>query len=249
MTQILALIGARQNSRGMPGKNIHPLASYPLLAYSIKAALKTPGINRVIVSTDSPKYAEIAKSYGAETPFLQPPDIATDTSTDYDWISYALRWLWKHEKYQPSLIVHLRPTTPLREPETIEAAIKTFKLASDSTALRSVHEMSESAYKCFEIDIQTYPDELTVVGSSDHIPDLDIDAASRPRQAFPTTYQGNGYVDILKTDFIHIHNRLYGTSVFPFVTARAAEVDTPEDFEYLKYLVAKNRALVNRLFA
>ena len=151
MVDILAIIPARSGSKGVSNKNIKLLNGHPLIAYSIKAALLVPTIDRVIVSTDSKHYASIARRYGAETPFLRPKKISGDYSRDLEFIEHALDWFYHAEGYAPRLIVHLRPTTPLRDPRVIEKAILTIDNDLDATALRSVHQMSNPAYKCFEV--------------------------------------------------------------------------------------------------
>ncbi|MDO9219316.1 MAG: acylneuraminate cytidylyltransferase family protein, partial [Lacisediminimonas sp.] len=93
MSSIVALIPARAGSKGVPHKNIKPLGGRPLIEWSIKACLKSRLIDRVIVSTDSPEYAELAIKLGAEAPFLRPAEISADRSTDYDFIVHALDWL------------------------------------------------------------------------------------------------------------------------------------------------------------
>ena len=87
---IIAVIPARGGSKGVSDKNIKLLAGKPLIAYSISAAIKSKLIDRVIVSTDSEKYASISKDYGAEVPFLRPAELAGDSSTDYDFVKQAL---------------------------------------------------------------------------------------------------------------------------------------------------------------
>ena len=133
-------------------KNIKPLADKPLIAYSIAAAKKSKLINRIIVSTDSEKYANLAKEYGAEVPFLRPAELAGDTSTDYDFIKHLLDWLEKNEGSTPDYLIHLRPTTPLRDPKIIDNAIGELINHSGATALRSAHEMPETAYKMCEVE-------------------------------------------------------------------------------------------------
>ena len=125
MSDIMAFIPARAGSKSVVHKNIKLLKNHPLIAYSIRAALLTSGIDRVIVSTDSEEYAGISKEYGAEVPFIRPAKFAQDESGDFDWISHALGWFKKKEGISPRLIVHLRPTTPLRQPQVIERALKT----------------------------------------------------------------------------------------------------------------------------
>ena len=145
MTKVLALIPARAGSKGVPDKNTRPLGGYPLLAWSIAACRKSKAIDRVIVSTDSPDYAALAREAGAEAPFLRPQEISGDLSTDYEFITHALDWLQEHGD-MPDYVVHMRPTTPVRTPKIIDEAIEAFMKAPDASALRSVHEMPESAY-------------------------------------------------------------------------------------------------------
>ena len=124
MSKTIAIIPARSGSKGVPDKNIKLLAAKPLMAYSIMAARLARNIDRVIVSTDSEKYADIAREYGAEVPFLRPNSISTDTSSDYQFIRHALDWLVENEGTQPEYLVHLRPTTPLREVCYIDLAVE-----------------------------------------------------------------------------------------------------------------------------
>ena len=240
MANVLAIIPARSGSKGVPDKNIKLLGGFPLIAYSIRVARLVSKIDRVIVSTDSEKYADIAREYGAEVPFLRPPEISGDNSTDYDFIKHALDWMKENEGHQPEYLVHLRPTTPLRNPRYIDAAIERMIQDRDATALRSVHEMSETAYKSFEIE-KGY---LKCICSES----LDVEAANRARQTYSKTYQANGYVDIIKTAYVIENNKLHGDHVIAFVTPRVVEVDTVDDFDYLEYLAKKEPAIVNALF-
>ena len=93
---IIAIIPARAGSKGIPDKNVKQLAGHPLLAYSIAAARRAE-IDPVIVSTDSEDYAEIVKRYGAEVPFIRPAEISKDSSTDYQFMRYAMEW-YKNNK-------------------------------------------------------------------------------------------------------------------------------------------------------
>jgi len=240
MVDVVAVIPARSGSKGVVDKNIKLLAGQPLIAYSIAAARLASSIDRIIVSTDSEEYADIALEYGAEVPFLRPDEISSDTSTDYDFVRHLLDWMKENEGYQPEYLVHLRPTTPLREPRYIDAAIEQMKQDDSATALRSVHEMSESAYKAFEIE----RDYLKSIGSGS----FDLEASNAPRQKFKKTYQPNGYIDIIKTTYIIENNKLHGDHVAAFVTPYVVEVDTSDDFDYLEYQVAKKPAIVKNLF-
>src|SRR3989338_10568956 len=138
---VFAIIPARGGSKGVIKKNSKCFGGHPLIAYSIIAAKLCPSIDRVIVSTDSVEITEIAKRYGAEVPFLRPEAYAQDHSPDLDFIKHALDWFDRHEKNEPDFLVHLRPTTPLRDPELLTEAIGRIKNCSEATSLRSVHEL------------------------------------------------------------------------------------------------------------
>jgi CMP-N,N'-diacetyllegionaminic acid synthase len=238
--KVVAIVPARSGSKGVPDKNIRPLAGRPLIAFSIRAALRSPNIDRILVSTDSEEYARIAREFGAEVPFLRPVDISADMSTDLDFFRHALNWLQSHEGQVPELFVHLRPTTPLRDPQIVSKAVEVMKLSPASTALRSVHEMPESAYKTFEISGEW----LKSVGSGSFA----LDAANNARQQFPKTYHANGYVDVVRSSMIMEHNKLHGDKVHAFVTPPVAEIDTLEDLDYLQYQAERNPAWVEKLF-
>lgn len=240
MSKVLALIPARAGSKGVPNKNVRQLGGHSLLAWSIAACRKSATIDRVIVSTDSPDYAALAQSLGAEAPFLRPPEISGDHATDYDFIAHALDWL-SASGDEPHFVVHIRPTTPFRDPQLIDTAVNTFVAASDSTALRSVHEMSESAYKTFEI---AQGGQLKRVGSDSTA----LDGANSARQHFPKTYQANGYVDVLSTRFIRSTRLIHGDRVLPFLTPPVVEVDTEDDFAHLEFQLGKTPEIARRLF-
>jgi N-acylneuraminate cytidylyltransferase len=237
---IIGLIPARSGSKGVEDKNIRDLCGKPLLAYSIAIGKQVKSIDRVIVSTDSAYYADISQSFGAEVPFLRPKEISGDLSSDYEFVKHTLDWLYETEQYQPELIVHLRPTSPLREQQVVQAAIDHIKKNPSATALRSVNEMSESAYKTFEIEDGFL--KCLVSGS------FDLDAANRPRQEFATTYQPNGYVDIIRSSCVLANNVIHGNCVLAFHTPRAGEIDTLDDFDYLEYQLSKAPDYVNNLF-
>ena len=238
--EIVAIIPARAGSKGVVDKNIKRLAGKPLLAFSIAAARQTPGIQRVIVSTDSRRYAEIAREFGAEVPFMRPEEISGDRADDYQFVRHAFDRLALQEGYKPDYMVHLRPTTPLRDPAIIQAAILKILADGHATALRSVQEMPESAYKTFEIDHEC----LKCICSGS----FDIEKTNQGRQAYAKTYQANGYVDIIRRALVFKEARIHGDRVIAFPTPVVTEVDTPDDFHYLEYQVDRHPAVVRRLF-
>ncbi len=240
MSNVIALIPARSGSKGVPNKNIRMLGGHPLIAWSIKAAIRAKSIDRVIVSTDSYDYAHMAIQLGAEAPFLRPAEISGDHSTDFDFIAHALDW-FADNGGEPEYIVHFRPTTPFRDPAQIDAAVSLFQHSKMATALRSAHEMSESAYKTFEIAPAGQFKRLGADVTA-------LDAANNARQQFPATYQANGYVDVLSTRFIRDNGLIHGDWVLPFITPTVVEVDTEDDFSLLEYQLARTPKISANLF-
>jgi CMP-N,N'-diacetyllegionaminic acid synthase len=238
--KIIAVIPARSGSKGLPNKNIKKLAGKPLIAYSISAGIKSKLIDRVIVSTDSDEYASISKDYGAEVPFIRPNKYSGDKSTDYDFVKHLLDWLADNDGNTPDYIIHLRPTTPLRDPSILDSAIEKFMSNEQASSLRSAHEMPETAYKQFELEGKYFKTICTGY--------FKLDDANNSRQSFPKTYTPNGYVDILKTSQILKNHLLHGNRVMGYVTDYTIEVDTLDDFEFLEWQANKNNQIIKKLF-
>ena len=123
---IVAIIPARKNSKGIKNKNIINYKGKPLIYHSIKTALKSKLIDKVIVSTDSKKYQNMSIKFGASAPFLRPKNYSRDNSLDRDFILHATRFLIS-KNYYPDLIIILRPTTPNRLVKIVNKGIKLFK--------------------------------------------------------------------------------------------------------------------------
>ena len=136
--EILALIPARGGSKGIPRKNIRPFAGQPLIAYSIAAGLQANAVIRVIVTTDDEQIAEVARSCGAETPFLRPAELAQDRTTDLPVFQHALRWLAEQEDYHPDVVVHLRPTTPIRPPDLVDRSVALLLAHPEADSVRGI---------------------------------------------------------------------------------------------------------------
>jgi len=232
--KLIAIIPARSDSKGIPDKNIKTLAGHPLLAYSIAVA-RLVDIDQVIISTDSEDYAEITKRYGAEAPFIRPADISKDKSTDYQFMRHAMEWYKSNESTIPEYWLHLRPTTPLRDPEVIKSAVRCITNHPEATALRSGHEVPESPFKWFLKDKQGY-----FKGLRD---DLTPQKVNMPRQLFPKMYNPDGYIDIVRSSHVLNSETLHGDKMLVFESPRCTEVDTLEDFEYLEYEIQKNLSL------
>ena len=228
--EVMALIPARGGSKSVPRKNLLPVAGKPLIAYSILHAQACPSITRIVVSTDDDEIAQVAKSFGAEVPFKRPADAASDTATDFQVFLHALTWLGAHEKYVPELVVHLRPTGPVREAALIERAIQLMLNEPEADALRSVGTAEQTPYKMWRIEdsflrplieLSNYPE-----------------AHSMPRQKLPTAYWQNGYVDIVRPRTIIELGSMTGSVILPFVVeGKIHELDYPDQIPALEEAV------------
>ncbi len=229
---VYGIIPARGGSKGIPGKNIKSVGGYPLIAYSIAASKMTKNISRTIVSTDSEEIASVARKFGAEIPFIRPGELAGDKSPDIDFVMHAINWFQQNEKEIPDYFVHLRPTTPLRDPIIVNRAIEEIEGCAEATSLRSGHPASESPFKWFLRDAQGFFNGILPEYSNDHI--------NAPRQSFPVVYIPDGYVDVLKTSFVTQTHTLHGDKMFGFISPVCVEVDSIEDFEFLEFELRNN---------
>ncbi len=230
--KIYAIIPARAGSKGVSNKNIRCVKGYPLLAYAIAAAANCPYVSRIIVSTDSEEYAAIARYYGGETPFLRPAEYARDNSPDIEFMEHAISFLEKEEGKLPEFFMHLRPTTPLRDPALVKEAAEKMLSDPQATSLRSAHKQTFPPYKMFRIAENKYYESFD--------PELTIDQANNPRQDFKQVYVPDGYVDLLRTSFITENHLMHGTRVIPYILEKVVDVDAKEDLEYLEFYMEKN---------
>lgn len=230
--KIVALIPARGGSKGVPRKNIQLIKGYPLIAYSIAAGVLSQSIDRVIVSTDSEEIAQIALQFGAEVPFIRPKEYASDLSGDIEFVEHAIRYMYEKEEAIPEYLVHLRPTTPFRRTEIVDAAIEICKSQENCSSLRSGHKASESPYKWFLKNEEGYFRSLQK--------DIDNDTANSGRQKFPDVYIPDGYVDVLRSSYVIKKGKLHGSNMLGFESPYCIEVDTLEDLDYIRYQIERD---------
>lgn len=236
---VYAIIPARSGSTSIKDKNIRLIAGHPLMSYSIVAAKLCNNIDRVIMTTDSEKYAAIANQYGAETPFLRPEEISGKYSTDLEFMLHAINWFEEHEHILPEYWVHLRPTSPLRDPKIIENAIEMIKKEPTADSLRSVHKTNNCPFKWFTIDTD---------GHLHTICNITLDEANGPRQQYPQVYIPNGYVDVLKTEYIINNKLLHGTTALSYITEELVDIDYNEELEeILRIITEKTNPVLTQL--
>lgn len=221
---ILAIIPARGGSKGLPGKNIRPMSGHPLIAYSILAAQRSTRITRIVVNTDDAAIAEVAVKYGAECPFMRPPELAGHTSTDLEVFMHALRWHQTHEQYRPELVVQLRPTSPLRVEGWIDSAIDQV-LSNQADSLRVITPSPITPYKMWTLNSDTHTMQALL-----SVPGMD-EPFNMPRQSLPQTYWQIGTLDVIKTSVIE-QGHMSGKHILPFIVdqAYAADIDDLQSF-------------------
>ena len=229
---ISIVIPARKGSKSIIDKNITIVDSHTLLEYSTFVAKGCKNIQNIFVSTDSEEYKDLAIKYGVSVPFLRPKNISKDTSTDIEWFLNLFEEITKLNFNISDYWVWLRPTTPLREINVIERAIKNFINDKNADSLRSVHAMSESPYKFYEDSINNY---LTPFGFNK----TGIDYTIQNKQSLSNVWIPNGYVDIVKSENIIKNKNLFGKNILKFETEYTIEIDSSEELEFLNYSIEK----------
>lgn len=221
MGEVLAIIPARSGSKSVKDKNIRMINGKPMMAYSIGHALQAKCIDRVIVSTDSEKYAQIAREYGAEVPFLRPAEYATDMALDIDVFEHALRYLEENEGYMPELVVQLRPTYPVRKISDIENMVKYMRDNPDIDSIRCIAPAKEIAYKMW------FKDENNML--SPVITDIP-ECYNMPRQQLPKIYYQNACIDVVRTEVVLNQHSMSGRKIAGYEMDENFDIDTEEEF-------------------
>ncbi len=219
--EVLAIIPARSGSKSVKNKNIRSFNGKPLLAHSIQHALDSERVTRVIVSTDSEEYALIAKEYGAEVPFLRPEEISQDKSLDIETFTHALTWLKENESYVPDVVVHLRPTYPIRNPKDIDTMVDLLLSDACADAVRCITPAKEIPYKMWRCG-----DDGTLTSLLNDIPE----AYNMPRQELPMVYYQNACIDVIRASTITVKRSMTGDKILGYKMDHFFDIDTEEDF-------------------
>lgn len=221
--EVLALIPARAGSKRVKNKNIRDLGGKPLIAYTIEAALKARSITRVVVSTDSPAIARIAKKHGADVPFLRPKDLAGSHSTEYEFHRHALDWLKENEGYAVDLVVNLYPTTPFRKSASIDRAVRDMLSNPKAESLRSIRKCAEHPYKMWTVKGKMALPYVGGVGSQKH---------TLAYQQLPEIWIQNASIYITRPNVIYQSKSTIGKRVlaFPMTEEESVDINLPLDF-------------------
>lgn len=218
MTDVIAIVTARGGSKGLPRKNIAPFLGRPLIAWSIDAALRAKSVTRVIVSTDDEEIADVARKAGAEVPFRRPAELARDDTLDLPVFVHALEWLSDMGGCRPDLVVHLRPTSPLRPPGLIDGGVERMNADEHADSLRAVCLPANNPYKMWLLDEDTpYMHSL--------VPTDIPEPYNQPRQALPVAYWQIGVLDVIRPDTILKKGSMTGDRILPLVVDSELAVD------------------------
>lgn len=239
--KVLALALARGGSKGVPGKNIKDLAGKPLIAWVIEAAKNSKYVDRVILSTDYEDIAEVGRQYGAETPFLRPAEIAQDSTPDTPVFEHTLSWLKKNEKYEPDIIVHLRPTGPMVASGEIDEAIELLEKHSDADSVRSIEKPPKPPFKMWTIADEYMTPFIKEVKGVDG--EIIKDAHTAPRQKLPEVFQTTPDIGIMRRETVTEKHSVIGDIVLPYPLKRpTVDIDTFLDFQIAEILMEEKYA-------
>ena len=225
--KLIALIPARKGSERVKDKNIQLINGKPLIFYSIRSAQKSKLFDRIIVSTDSKKYAKIAKKIGAEVPFIRPKAFSTKFSPDYYWVKHSIDNFKKRFNDNFDYFFILRPTNPFWYYKTIQRAWNLFSKKKKFDTLRSIEICKQ------------HPGKMWLEKKDQISPLLDFKIKGQPSynnqfQTLPKVYIQNGCIEISKVENIYKYKTITGKKILSFLTNSIESVDINYNSDLLK---------------
>lgn len=232
--QVVAVIPARGGSKGIPRKNLLEVGGFPLIEWSIRSAMDASSIDRVIVTTDDDEIAAVARRAGAEVPFLRPAELAGDLVPDLPVFQHLLDWLRDRDGVDPSVLVHLRPTSPARRPGLIDEAVRLLEEHPDASSVRSVTRPIVTPYKMWQFSgVWLEP----LLGS------MDDELFNEPRQALPPVWIHEGTIDVMRSEVVRggsmSGRRILGLEL---PSDEAVDLDDPDDLPRVEAALRRLRS-------
>lgn len=228
------MVTARAGSKGIPGKNTRLLAGRPLIAYTLDAARESGVFDRLVLSTDDPVAAAIARERGCEVPFMRPPELATDSAPHLPVMQHAVQWLRDRERYTPDWVVILQPTSPMRQPRHIREALD-MAVTSGADSVVGVDEVPTRFHPLRVITVDDSGWARLIVG------DQPMKRRPARRQDLPAAWVPNGAIYVLRTAvlFDPIEPSLYGDRVaaYRMPSPYGLDIDGPEDWAMAERLL------------
>jgi len=234
--KILGIITARGGSKGVPGKNLKPLAGRALLAYTVDAARDSGALERVILSTEDPAIAAAGRSLGCEVPFMRPAELSTDETPHLPVVQHAAQWMRDHAGYQPDAVMILQPTSPLRSADDITGAARLLE-SSGADSVVSVTEVSAHAHPMRMLRVDARGDAVLFASGEP------VRRRINRRQDLPQAWVMNGAIYACRTSVLFgAEPSLYGdrAAAYAMPAERSVSIDDLEDWD------AAERALARR---
>lgn len=223
---VIAIIPARGGSKGLSQKNILPLGGKPLVAHTIEAARAAHSIQRVVVSTESPEIAQIARRYGAEVPFLRPPELARDDTPTLPVMQHVVAQIEAAQQLRLEVIVLLQPTSPFRRAEDIDCAVAML----EQTSADSVVSLCA---------VEHHPAWMKRIDDGRVQPFLENAPEYTRRQDLPPVYRLNGAIYVTRRRVLLEENRILGPDTRALIMDRESslDIDTPLDLKLAELII------------
>jgi CMP-N-acetylneuraminic acid synthetase len=219
--EVLAVVTARGGSMSIPSKNIIPFLGKPLIAWSVESALAADSVTRVITTTDSQAIADAARAAGSEIPFTRPAALAQNDTLDLPVFEHALSWLANSEQYKPDIVVHLRPTTPLRPAGLIDEGVRLLAADPRADSIRAVCKPMNNPFKMWRIGDD---------GAMRPLVPLEIaEPYNLPRQMLPDAYWQTGTLDAFRPATVLEKRSMTGDRILPLIIDTGLAVDIDDE--------------------
>jgi CMP-N-acetylneuraminic acid synthetase len=231
MKKVIAIIPAREGSKGVKNKNIKILKDKPLILYTIEEAKKSKLIDKLVVSTDSIEIAELSKNSGAEVPFIRPKDLSTDSSLTYDVVKHCLDF-YKEKGEHFDIILLLQPTTPFRTVSTIDKSITILKNDSIHTSVVSVVDVEGN----HPLRMKKIKDNLLVNYVDQGFENMN------PRKELPKVFIRSGSIYSILTKYFYQEKSLVSKRCAPLILDKieTINIDTLLDFKLCELILNEN---------
>lgn len=231
---VLAVIPARGGSKGVPRKNIRPVGGKPLIAYTIECARAVQHrFHRVVVSTDDPEIADVARRWGGEVPFLRPADLAGDTVPTVPVLQHATRWVEAHDGIRLGWVCLLQPTEPVRSPEDVTAALGLAEAGGCDSVI--------SVVQVFAV----HPILMKRIENGRLLPYCVEEKEGTRRQDYqPPAYMRNGAIYLTNRNVLMERGSIWGDVIRPYVMPpeRSVGIDSELDLKLLEAILAERSA-------
>src|SRR5262245_17852976 len=226
---VLGLVPARAGSKGVPGKNVRPLAGHTLLEYTARAARESGALDRIILSTDSPEIAEAGRRAGLEVPFMRPASLAADDTPMVPVIQHALAEVAR-QSWSPEIVVLLQPTSPLRQPDHIRDAVNILRETG-----------ADSVVTVVEIPRHLSPDYVMRIEGGRLKPFLPDGARMTRRQDARAAYSRDGTVYAFRRSTLERSGGIYGEDCRPLLidACDSLSIDSPADWDEAERLLTR----------